>query len=163
MGALPGLIALIGVAALLVTGLLQNSGLAVLAKPSGETGLRLSEVMSANASTLVGDEQGIVDWVELENAGDRPIDLTGYSLMRETKPAQAFAFPSGTLNPGEFVLVYCDDSGKPLQADGYHAPFALPASGEHLALIERIRAKDVAGAQAIMDEHLRVRTAWNPE
>ena len=137
LGALPGLIALIGVAALLVTGLLQNSGLAVLAKPSGETGLRLSEVMSANASTLVGDEQGIVDWVELENAGDRPIDLTGYSLMRETKPAQAFAFPSGTLNPGEFVLVYCDDSGKPLQPDGYHAPFALPASGESLALIDK--------------------------
>ena len=39
----------------------------------------------------------------------------------------------------------------------------LRAAREHLALIERIRAKDVAGAQAIMDEHLRVRTAWNPE
>lgn len=39
----------------------------------------------------------------------------------------------------------------------------LRAAREHLALIERIRNKDVTGAQAIMDEHLRVRTAWNPE
>ncbi len=39
----------------------------------------------------------------------------------------------------------------------------LRAAREHLALIECMRAKDVAGAQAIMDEHLRVRTAWNPE
>lgn len=39
----------------------------------------------------------------------------------------------------------------------------LRATREHLALIECMRTKDVAGAQAIMDEHLRVRTAWDPE
>ena len=39
----------------------------------------------------------------------------------------------------------------------------IRAAREHLALIERMRAHDVAGAQAIMEEHLRVRTAWNPE
>lgn len=38
----------------------------------------------------------------------------------------------------------------------------LRAAREHLGLIERIREKDVAGAQAILDEHLRVRTAWKP-
>ena len=135
MGALPGLIALIGVAAWLVTWLPRQP-------PGGRGqgvragGLRVSEVMTSNASTLVGDDMGIVDWIELENASSMPIDLTGYALMRQTKPAQAFAFPSGTLQPGEFVLVYADGSGKALQADGYHAPFRLPASGE-LALIDK--------------------------
>ena len=139
MGSLPGIIALIGVAALLVTWLVQNSALGQNpARASGaESGLRISEIMASNASTLVGDDMGIVDWIELENTGDAPIELTGFSLMRETKPAQAFAFPGGTLQPGEFVLVYADDSGKALQADGYHAPFRLPASGEDLALIDK--------------------------
>ena len=39
----------------------------------------------------------------------------------------------------------------------------IRAAREHLALIECMRAKDVAGAQAIMDEHLQRRTAWDPE
>ncbi len=137
-GALPGIIALIGAAALLLTWLMQSSPLLTGGgKSNGGSGLRISEVMASNASTLVGDEGGIVDWIELENASDKPIDLTGYALMRATKPAQAFAFPSGVLQPGAFVLVYADGSGKALQADGYHAPFRLPASGEDIALIDK--------------------------
>lgn len=139
MGALPGVIALIGAVALLVTWLAQNSALGrnPARASGGESGLRISEVMASNASTLVGDDMGIVDWIELENTGDRAIDLTGFALMRETKPAQAFAFPGGTLQPGDFVVVYADGSGKAMQADGYHAPFRLPASGENLALIDK--------------------------
>jgi len=140
MGTLPGVIALIGAAALLLTWLAQSSPLlsgAAARTETGESGLRISEVMASNASTLMGEEGGIVDWVEIENVSGQPIDLTGYALMRETKPAQAFAFPSGVLQPGAFVLVYADGSGQALQEDGYHAPFALPASGEALALLDK--------------------------
>ena len=139
MGAMPGAIALIGVVALLAGWLLQSSPLsgAPAQAAAGEGGLRFSEVMSSNASTLVGDDGGIVDWIELQNASDHAIDLTGYAVARETKPAKAFAFPSGVLQPGEFVMIYADGSGKALQADGYHAPFALPASGENLVLLDK--------------------------
>ena len=167
MGTLPGLIALIGVAALAVTWLAQSSPLLTGGKGPSKSGLRISEVMTSNASTLVGDA-GIVDWIEVENTSDTAVDLTGYALMRQTKPADAFAFPSGTLEPGEFVLVYTDDSGKPLQADGYHAPFRLPASGEELALIDKagngvdmvqlpalardqVYCRDVAGEWSVSD------------
>lgn len=135
LGALPGLIALIGVAALAVTWLFQS--LPVFAGAPAAQGLRISEVMSANASTQVGDALGIADWIELQNVSDKPIDLTGYSLMRETRPAQAFAFPGGVLQPGGYVLVYADGSGQAQQGDGYHAPYRLPASGETLALIDK--------------------------
>ena len=139
MGAMPGAIALIGVVALLAAWLLQGSALSgtPARAAAGEGGLRFSEVMSSNASTLVGENGGIVDWIELQNASDHAIDLTGYAVARETKPAQAFAFPSGVLQPGEYVLIYADGSGKALQADGYHAPFALPASGENLVLLDK--------------------------
>ncbi|MBQ3424004.1 MAG: lamin tail domain-containing protein, partial [Clostridia bacterium] len=139
MGSLPGLIALIGAVALLVTWLLQSSALTgrIGSASAGDSGLRINEVMSANASTQVGNEAGIEDWIELKNTSSRAIDLTGYALVRETRPAQAFAFPGGVLQPGECVLVHADNSGKALQSDGYHAPFRLPASGEHLALIDK--------------------------
>ncbi len=136
MGKLPGLIALIGAAAMAVAWLAQSSPLLTGDKGASQSGLRVSEVMTANASTLVGDA-GIVDWIELENTSDRPVDLTGYSLMRQTKPSKAFAFPGGTLQPGEFALIYTDGSGKPVQSDGWHAPFRLPASGDDLALIDK--------------------------
>ncbi len=136
LGTLPGLIALIGAAALAVTWLAQSSPLFTGSKAASGSGLRVSEVMTANASTLVGDA-GIVDWVELENTSDQPINLDGYALMRQMKPSQAFTFTGGTLQPGEFVLVYTDGSGKPQQADGWHAPFRLPASGDELALIDK--------------------------
>ena len=135
LGALPGVIALIGAAALAVTWFSQS--LPVFAGAPAAQGLRISEVMSANASTQVGDEQGIADWIELQNVSDRAIDLTGYSLMRETRPAKAFAFPSGVLQPGAYVLVYADGSGQALQGDGYHAPYRLPASGDTLALLDK--------------------------
>ena len=139
MGSLPAVIVLIGVAAMVLTWLLQSAPL--FNRRSGaqgeSAGLRISEVMSANASTRAGNAAGIEDWIEIENASDRPIDLTGYALVRQTKPAQAFAFPGGILQPGAFVVVHADGSGKAQQADGYHAPFRLPASGETLALLDK--------------------------
>ena len=139
MGSLPAVIALIGAAALVLTWLLQSAPLFTLRANAGaqSNGLRISEVMSANASTRVDNDAGIEDWIELQNASDHPVDLTGYALVRQTKPAQAFAFPGGTLQPGEYVLIHADGSGKSRQADGYHAPFRLPASGETLALLDK--------------------------
>ena len=140
LGPAPALIALVGAVAILVTYLAQNSplsGSATRAAAQEASGLRISEVMTANASTRVGNAGGIVDWIELQNTSSKPVDLTGYALMRETKPAQAFAFPSGVLQPGEYVVVYADGSGQEIQEDGYHASFALPASGENLALLDK--------------------------
>lgn len=39
----------------------------------------------------------------------------------------------------------------------------LRAAREHIALIGCIRERDVEGAKRILDEHLRVRTAWKPD
>ena len=119
MGPLPAAIALIGAVAMLLTWLLQSSPLFTLRASADNRagGLRISEVMSANASTRVGNGSGIEDWIELQNASDRAIDLTGCALVRQTRPAQAFTFSGGTLQPGEYVLVHADGSGQPRQSD----------------------------------------------
>ena len=100
-------------------------------------GLRISEIMAANASTLILEDGGLPDWIELENTGDGAVDLTGYALLTESKPSNAFAFPSGRLGPGEKVVVYCDGSGKSIVNGEYHAPFKLSAAGETIALLNK--------------------------
>ena len=99
--------------------------------------LRISEVMALNRSTVVLSDGATPDWIEIENTSDKPADLTGYALLTEANPSNAFAFPGGVLEPGGFVVVYCDGSRKS-QVDGtWRAPFKLASSGESIALINK--------------------------
>lgn len=51
------------------------------------------------------------DWVELFNAGDAAVDLTGW-LMRDDDPTHAYVFPAGTvLQPGAYLVVSRDETG----------------------------------------------------
>ena len=124
-------------AALLMECWLWAGGPILSAAAEGDPGLRISEVVASNASMLVSEESGITDWIEIENTSEGPIDLTGYALMRATRPAQAFTFPGGVIEPGEYAVVYCDGSTQAQQADGYHAAYRLPASGDALSLLDK--------------------------
>ena len=134
----------------------------------GDGPLRISEVMTSNASTVILNDGSMPDWIEIENISERAVDLTGFALLTESKPSNAFAFPSGVLQPGECTVVYCDDTGKTLVNGEYHAPFRLSASGEHIALLnkrgtgvdlvetppltrDQVYCRDVAGTWQISD------------
>ena len=103
----------------------------------GESGVRISEVMTSNGSSMIMEDGSVPDWIELENISGRAVDLTGFALMTESKPNKAFAFPKGVLQPGEYVVIYCDDVGKSIVNGEYHAPFRLSAGGENIALIDK--------------------------
>jgi hypothetical protein len=86
--------------------------------------VRVTEVMSSN-KTAVPDEAGkYPDWVELFNAAQEPVDITGWSLTDNMDKLVRFTFPEMTLAPGEYVVVYCDDDLK--NTAGY--PFTRPSS-----------------------------------
>ena len=138
MGMTPAIIAAVGIAAILLCWLAE-AGLGDMLAPSASAApvLRISEVMTSESTARVGANALAADWIEIENTSGQTVELTGYVLMRETKPAQAFAFPRGAIAPGEYVVVICDGSGQPLQDDGYHAPFRLPSSGELLSLLDK--------------------------
>ena len=96
------------------------------------------EILTAGGEDIAFDQMAFTEW-----------ELHDLIVERSENPLIAPAVESLTAIMRRYQITYIS---------GY-----LRAAREHLALIERIRAKDVAGAQAIMDEHLRVRTAWNPE
>ncbi len=84
--------------------------------------LILSEVLSS------GDGH---DWVEVKNNSDQPLDLSGYTLTDKRKEPERFSFPSVTLQPGEFFLVYCSGDGT---LGKNHAPFKISSEGESVYL-----------------------------
>ena len=132
----PAMIALACVAALVV-GLISNWIVPAGSTEGAQSPIRLCEVMASNGSTLALSDGSLPDWIEIENTSGASVDLTGYALVTEAKPSNAFAFPGGLLAPGARLVVYCDDSGKSLVNGEYHAPFKLSASGETIALLDK--------------------------
>ncbi|MBX3427841.1 MAG: CotH kinase family protein [Pirellulales bacterium] len=94
----------------------------------------ITEFMASNDSTLY-DGYGIPsDWIELFNAGDQPVDLAGYALTDNAQDLQKWTFPSATLAPGQYLVVFASGNGVADNQGNLHANFALAAGGEYLAL-----------------------------
>jgi hypothetical protein len=65
------------------------------------------------------------DWVELKTVGTAPIDLSAYRVRDEKTTAP---LPSGTvIEPGKYLLIYCDDLPDGGASDRIHVPFKLGA------------------------------------
>ena len=155
----PAVIALACVVAV-ITGLITTWMVPSASTEGASDALRISEIMSSNGSALVLSDGSLPDWVEVENTSNVSVDMTGYALVTEAKPSNAFAFPGGMLAPGARVLVYCDDSGKSLVDGEYHAPFKLSSGGETLALLnKRGSAVDVVDVPSLARDQVYCRNA----
>ncbi len=71
---------------------------------------------------------GNPDWIELYNIGEQPVDIQGYVVYDDI--ANKYSLPAGhTIQPGGFLLLYCDDQGT-----GLNLPFKLSSAGESITL-----------------------------
>jgi hypothetical protein len=86
--------------------------------------------MTANQSYLDANWRSS-DWVELYNASDSAVDLSGCALTDKAE-SEGYVFADGTtLEAGGYLVVYCDGTA----SDPYYAPFSLSAvGGEELLL-----------------------------
>lgn len=72
---------------------------------------------------------GNPDWIELYNYGERDVNLENWTIY--DNPANAYTLPPGyTLEPGDFIILNCDDQGI-----GLNLPFRLSSQGESLTLL----------------------------
>ena len=127
-----GLWLLIGALLLLVAGV----GALVLLLPKKNTMPCFSEVMTSNHAAFDHPDYGTVDWVELYNPTDAPIDLSGFGFTNEIKRTFRYRFPAGTvLAPGEYLLLYCTGGTETSDNDPFCTGFNLSASGEDLYLV----------------------------
>lgn len=93
----------------------------------------ISEVMASNQAFLADVKGEFSDWVELYNAGDKTVDLTGWFLSDDPDEPTKWSFSQLVLEPGQYAVVYC--SGKDTVIGGQqHTNFSLAAGGETLVL-----------------------------
>lgn len=104
------------------------------AEISGSSAFQFTEVMSANGSALMDDTGNYPDWVELTNTGSSAMSVEGFVIAQQANATRQFTFPEMTLNPGECVIVFCDNTLASSAGEAFHAPFKLSASGAALML-----------------------------
>ena len=109
----------------------------------------INEVMPENVNGPA-DSAGERDpWVELYNASDQPVDLTGYFLTHTYTNLTLWAFPTGAvIRPREFLLVWCDDQPHQSRSNEWHTNFRLsPGSG----VVALTRRQGAAQTPAVVD------------
>ena len=71
--------------------------------------LIINELMQSNIDCIMDDINEFPDsWVELYNSGTTAVNLNAYSISDEDDPKNAWALPDKTIQPGSYVIVYCD-------------------------------------------------------
>lgn len=96
--------------------------------------LRLNEMMSSNATALADEDDDYPDWIELYNGGTQAVNLLNYGLSDD--PAQPFRwrFPSVTLQPGDYLVVFASGKNRITPGQPLHTNFSISAQGEPLIL-----------------------------
>ena len=87
----------------------------------------VNEMMSNNQAVLQDADGDYSDWIELYNAGNSPVDLSGYSLTDNPDTLNKWTFPHVLINSHAYLLVWC--SGKNRTASPFHTNFSLSSAG----------------------------------
>lgn len=85
------------------------------------------------------------DWIELKNASDSAIDLSGWGLSNNASRPRKWQFPNGTvIQPGQYLCVFADRDGNDDMVDPARAPrtnliaeFNLSAAGGYSVVLSR--------------------------
>ena len=97
----------------------------------------ITEFLASNSDGLIDEDGDSSDWLEIYNAGDTALDLTGWHLTDDAADLNQWAFPAVSVDPGQYLLVFASSKDR-ADADGteLHTNFAIGAGGEYLALVE---------------------------
>ena len=113
----------------------KNSYILLQSRRSCGYPLAIYEAMNANGSFLPQYDYSYPDWVELKNVSEDKVELKDYFLSDDHKDMHRLRLPEMLLEPGESVVVVCEEEGSGNVIDGViYAPFSLSAEGDRLYL-----------------------------
>ncbi len=93
--------------------------------PDDNPKLVLSEVLLDNRSAIPDEKGAFSDAVELYNASGETIDLSGYYLSDSQEGRFAWRLPQCIVQPGQYVVIFCDGEDYVADDGTIHAAFAL--------------------------------------
>ena len=102
---------------------------------TGYEGLKISEIMSSNQSSVTDETGGYPDWVEIWNDSDHEVNLNGLGLSDDGTSVK-FLFPGMTLEAQGRVVVFCDNRNQAIPNSPFHAKFKLSSLGETVYLYD---------------------------
>ncbi len=147
------------------------SAVETVAEIASSRGVRINEVMTSNKTALSDENGAYPDWIELINASNEPVDITGWSLLDKASRTTYFSFPEYRLDPGETVLVYASGHFSGENGTEFNAPFRLGSSGDtlmlsdnHSTVVESINIPALGANQsyARMDNGWTVTSEYTP-
>ena len=87
--------------------------------------IQISEIMTANRSTVTNSAGELCDWIELYNAGNTDVPLAGLYLSNDPAERMKWMLPDATLRAGQRMVILCSGSDAPAN----EASFSLPREG----------------------------------
>ena len=95
----------------------------------------ISEFMASNEDSLVDGNGRASDWIEIHNPSQSPVDLANWRLTDVPTNRSKWTFPSVTIQPGGYLIVFASGDNVPDPSGNLHTNFQLDADGDYLALV----------------------------
>lgn len=94
----------------------------------------INEIMSSNDVTIADEDGDFEDWVEIYNYGNTAINLSGYGLSDQKDAPFKWVFPSISLEPKQYLLVWASDKNRVNSNAQLHSNFKIKSGGEAVVL-----------------------------
>jgi parallel beta-helix repeat protein len=83
--------------------------LSLIAVGNASAQIRINEILAVNSTIQHDPDMGeFADLIELRNASQQPVDLTGYSISQEPDGSDGWVLPPITLAPEELLVIWAD-------------------------------------------------------
>ncbi len=96
----------------------------------------ISEFLASNSDGLRDIDGDSSDWIEIFNPTDTTVDLAGWSLTDDVNDIHHWVFPSVTIDPGDFLIVFASGKDRDVAGEELHTNFQLTTNGEFLGLFQ---------------------------
>ena len=66
----------------------------------------ITEIVANNDESLLDGDGVSSDWIEIYNAGDEDVDLTGWHLTDDARNLAKWQFPAVSLDAGRYLVLF---------------------------------------------------------
>ena len=94
----------------------------------------INEILSSNSFSNMDEDGSYQDWIELYNNGATTENLSGYGLSDDATILYKWTFPSISIAPGEYLLVWASDKNRTVAGSPLHTNFKLAMAGNAVLL-----------------------------
>ena len=96
----------------------------------------INEFSASNAGIIDDDNGNATDWIEIYNAGEDAVDLSGYTLTDDPTNIAKYIFPETLLAGGQYLIIFAGDDADPTSGTDLYTEFGLSSSGEYLGFYD---------------------------